>query len=128
MVRSTVLRVLYRPGSNAGPTAVAATAQAPSLLIGGLGDYRLDAAPSQVGPDGPAGVGLVGQDSGRPGARPAGARPGDAQLAHQGHERQRIVPLTGAGQPGQRPAGGIGEQVNLAAQPAARAAQRLAVS
>jgi hypothetical protein len=35
--------------------------------------------------------------------------------------------LPGAGHPGQRPAPGVGEQVDLAGQPASRPAQRLPV-
>jgi hypothetical protein len=47
---------------------------------------------------------------------------GDPQLPHQWLERQQIMTLPAGGHPGQRPAPGIGEQVNLAAQPAPGAA------
>ena len=57
----------------------------------------------------------------------ANAAARDAQPAHQRHERQRVVALPGTDHPGQRPAPGIGEQVNLAGQPAPRPAQGLPV-
>jgi len=65
----------------------------------------------------------------RPGRDPGAARapPGDLQPGHQRAEGQRVVALPGAGQPGQRPAPGVGQQVDLAGQPAPRPAQRLAI-
>ena len=62
-----------------------------------------------------------------PGPRPSGAPARDLELAHQGNEGEGVVALPGAGDPGQRPAPGVGQQVDLAGQPAPGAAQSLPV-
>lgn len=94
---------------------------------GGSGDGRLNLAAAQVRADRGAGVRLIAQHPPGPGPRPSRARPGDLQLIHQRDQGQRVVPLPGAGQPGQRPAPAVGQQVDLAGQPAPRPAQRLPV-
>ena len=93
----------------------------------GSGMVALIWRPAQVRPDRGAGIGLVAQDPPGPGPGPSRPAPGDLQLIHQRDEGQRVVPLPGAGQPGQRPAPGVGQQMDLAGQPAPRPAQRLPV-
>ena len=93
----------------------------------GSGMVAFSPAPSQPGADRGAGVGLVGQDPPGPGPGAPRAPPGDLQPVQQRAEGQAVVALPGAGQPGQRPAPGVGQQVDLAGQPAPRPAQRLAI-
>ena len=76
---------------------------------------------------GAAGVGLIAQYPAGPGPRAAMAPTSDRQLVHQRDEGQGVMALPAAGHPGQRPAAGVSEQVNLGAQPAPGAAQRLPV-
>jgi hypothetical protein len=84
-------------------------------LVAGLGNGGLNALAAQVSPGPGAGVCLVTQ-------HPPRAPAGDLEPLHERAEGQGIVALPGAGHGGQRPAPRIGEQVNLAGQPPARAA------
>jgi hypothetical protein len=116
-----------RPGQRRAGGRPGCRAAAGFHLVRGLGDGRLDFAAAQVRADRRAGVRLVAQHLPGPGPRPTRVPPGDLQLGHQRDESQGVVPLPGAGHPGQWPAPGLGQQVNLAGQPAPRPAQRLPV-
>src|SRR5438105_15778698 len=88
-----------------GRAAAPAAAPAPVLhLVRGLGDGGPDPAAAQVAADRGAGAGLIAQHPPGPGPGPPRAPPRYLQLAHQRHERQRVVALPGTGHPRQRPA------------------------
>jgi hypothetical protein len=71
---------------------------------------------------------LAGQQPAGSGPRPAPAGPADPQPTHQRLERQRVMALSSSGNAGQRPTSGIGQQMNLRAQPAAGTPQRFPIS
>lgn len=102
-----------------GPAALAAAPAPVGGLVSGLGNGGLDAPAAQVGPGPGAGVRLIAEHPPGPGPGTARAPAGDLEPVQERAEGQRIVALPGAGHGGQRPALGVGEQVNLAGQPAA---------
>jgi hypothetical protein len=87
-------------------------------LVIGLGDGRLDVPPPQVGTVVAAGVRLVAAEAVRTAARAARPAPDDPQPVQDGDEHQAVAPLAGRGLPGQRAGPVVGQQVNLAGQPA----------
>jgi hypothetical protein len=84
-----------------------------------------DPAAAQRGPGAVMGVSLIGQQQVRALAGPTAGRPADGD-GIQDREQVRVVPgLALAEQDGQRPATAVNGQMNLGAQPAPGAAQRL---
>jgi len=107
--------------------ALGAFGEAAFALVDRLGDGRLDAVLSQVLSDLAGGVCLVGQHPIRSGPGLAAGAPGDADIGHDRGERERIVALPGAGDPADRPAPGVRAEVDLRAQSAPAAPERLPV-
>ena len=106
-------------------SAARATAGSVGLLVGRLGNGRGDAAPTQTGPDGAAGVRLVGQHPAWAGAGTAAAAPVDADAGHDRLEHDRVVALSGGHDPGDRATAAVRGQVDLRGQPAAGTSQGL---
>jgi hypothetical protein len=112
--------LLISGGVEGGRAAALTAAPAPvGRLVCGLGDGGFDAAAAQVSPGPSAGVRLIAEHPPRPGPGTARAPAGDLKPAQERAEGQGIVALPRAGDPGQRPTPRIGEQVDLAGQPAA---------
>ena len=114
MVRSMMLRCLYCCGSKPGGRP-----PVPSLAGGPrrpFGDRGADTAIAQVGADGLAGVGLVGQQR-RDGCVVVRGPGGLTQIVQDRLERQGVPALPGTGHRRQRPAPGISGQVDLRARP-----------
>jgi hypothetical protein len=90
-----------------------------------LRDDRGDAVSAEMIADRPAGIATIGQERPRPPARPATARAFDRAGGHQGRERSLLVPLARGQDEGERPAAALAAQMQLAAEPTARAAEGL---
>jgi len=117
--RSAALRRRYWALSKAGG---AAARRAPPLAAGALvvrlGDGCLDMPPPQVGAVAAAGVGLVAAEAAGAVPRPARPAPADPQPLQHGDEHGAVTALARGGLPGQRPGPVVGQQVDLAGQPA----------
>ena len=111
-----------------GQSAPGFAASSPGLLVGFERDGRPDPPRPQTRTDRLGRVGLVGQHSIGTATRPAPSRALHAEPVQNQVEGQRVVALPGGGHDAQRPAAGIGEQVDLGAQPAAGAAQSLPIT
>lgn len=94
-------------------------------LGGELRDDCADAAAAQMLAHRPAGIATIGQQSSRPAARPTGTGALDRASRHQGLERHLLVPLASGQDEGDRSATALAAQVQLAAEAAPRAAERL---
>jgi len=113
-------------GVEGGRAAARAAAAAAVLLLVFLHrDDRGDPALAQPGAVSSGGVGLVGQRGAGPGAGPSRAPAADADGLHQRDELRAVAVLARAEDPADRAAAPVRGQVDLGAQPAAGAAQRL---
>ena len=99
--------------------------QAGPGLGGELRDDRGDAAAAEMIADRPAGVAAIGQQRSGSAAWPARAGTLDRTGGQQRRERGLLVALAGGQDEGDRPAAALAAQVQLAAEAAARAAERL---
>ncbi|GAA0835912.1 hypothetical protein GCM10009525_42360 [Streptosporangium amethystogenes subsp. fukuiense] len=91
-------------------------------LVGLFGDDGLDVAPAQIEAVAAGGVGLVGGHRGRAGAWATDGQP-DLDPGQDGAEPWAVAGLARGQDEGQRTASPVGRQVDLAGQPAPRAAQ-----
>ncbi len=101
--------------------------QAGPGLGGALRDDGGDAAAAEVLADRPAGVAAIGQQGSWSMAWPAGAGTLDRTSRHQGLERGLLVALAGGQDEGDGSPVPLAAQMELAAEPASRAAERLAL-
>jgi hypothetical protein len=110
----------------AGRTATEpASPQAVADLVGRLRDDRTDTPAPQVAADGAGGIRAVGQNGQGPGPRPARTSVGHADAGHHRLEGGCVTCLARGDGEGERPCAAVGGQVDLGAQPAAGAAERV---
>jgi hypothetical protein len=107
--------------------ATSAAALSGGDLIGLLRDRCPDPSATQVGAVAARGVSLVGRHGVGSTPRSAPTRPRDVYLLQHHLEHDRVMPLPRGRQRRDRPAPGISGQVDLGAEPTARATQRLTV-
>ena len=96
-------------------------------LGGKLGDDRRDATAAEMLADRSAGIAAVGEQGPRAAAWSALARASHGPGRHQGLERGLLVALAGGQDEGDGSAAPLAAQVELAAEAAPRAAERLAL-
>lgn len=99
--------------------------QAGPGLGGDLRDDGGDAAAPEVVADRPAGIAAIGQQGFWSTAWPTGSRSLDRTRRHQGLECRLLVTLAGGQDEGDGPSAALAAQVELRAEPAPRAAERL---
>lgn len=99
--------------------------QGAGFLAGWLRNDRADPAATQIGADGLAGVGAVGDDAFGSLPWPPTRRSADRHRFHQRRQRALVGGLAGAQYEGERQPVAVGTQVDLRREAAARAAKRL---
>lgn len=108
----------WAPAAGTAPCAVPG-------LIGRFGDHRDNAASTQMPPDRPRGVGLIGANTVRASTCPTPPRPRDPQMPHQMREHRCVTSLAGTDQSHQRSAVPVDKVVDRGAPPTAGAADRV---
>jgi hypothetical protein len=114
-----------RPVKRRWPAAGAASGSPVGGLVVLLGDDRGDASAAQQGPVGAAAVGLVGQHPIGSGTGTARATPRHPNTVQHPLELRGVAALAGGDHDRQRPLAALDGQVQLAAQPAPGAPERV---
>jgi hypothetical protein len=103
----------------------AASPQTVADLVGGLRDDGPDAASTEMSTDSAGGVGAIRKDGHRAGSWPPESASRNPDPGHDRLEGWRVTGLTGSDVDGQRPRPAVTGQVDLRAQTAAGASERV---
>lgn len=113
-------------GVETGRTASgAASPQAMANLVGGLRDDRTDTASTEVPANRAGRVGAIRKDGRGAGSWPAESAPRDPDSGHDRLKGRRVTGLTRGDVDGQRPCPAVAGQVDLRAQAATGASERV---